>query len=120
METEKFKTVFNADALEKVEVYQPAVVWRISYKKEIKSWLSNRKDGFYTDYSEKFLGNEYDLLGGSYNKTRIIVKDNVAYWRPYVELKFIGGSTKISTFDTIEECNAYATEISEKYIINKI
>ena len=119
METVKIDTIFNADIIERVKVYEPAEVWRISYRKKIKTWFYNRKEGFYSE-SDYFLGNEQDLLNGSYNTFRVLVKDNVAYWRHYVEIKFIGGSTKVETFDTVEECNEYATKISEKYIKNKI
>lgn len=119
METKRINTIYNADTLERVHVRMPSPVWHVSYLKYKKYLIGERKAGFYTD-SGHFLGNEQDLLNGAYMDTRILVINNIAYYRPYVELNFVGGSTKIYYFDTVDECNARALEISNKYIKNQI
>jgi hypothetical protein len=119
METTRINDIYNADTLERVHVKMPSPVPHVSYVKYKKYLIGERKEGFYTD-SGYFLGNEQDMLNGAYMGIKVIIINNIAYYRPYVVLDFVGGSSKIFKFDTVEECNAKAIEISTKYIKNQI
>jgi hypothetical protein len=115
----ELERIFNANTIQSVEVQEGNSVWRLNYKTEKNKWYCKRKAGFYANDSGRYCGTAEDLLNGSYNGYRILVKDNVAYWRPYVEFTFVNGEEHGKHFDTIEECNAYAKEIMDKYVKNQ-
>jgi hypothetical protein len=115
MELEKVK-LFNGDAIESVNVIEGEQARGLVYKKEKKFFLCKRKAGFYTDYSGHYYGTSDDLFNGSYRGSRVLVRDNKAYWRPFVEIKMISGDSTKKNFDTIEECNKYATDIMDIFI----
>lgn len=117
--------LFNGDFIESVNVTEGRSVSRLVYKKEINFIFYKRKTGFYDDYPGNYYGSSEDLLNGSYDNCRILVKDNKAYWRPFVEIRMVSGYKTGKHFDTIEECNKYAKDIMDRFVprqfkINKV
>lgn len=108
--------VYNSDFIESVKTREGNKVEFLIYLPFKKKIFYTQKEGFYSEYYGHYYGTADDLLNCSYENTRIIVKDNVAYWRPSVQIKYVSGEIVSKHFDTIEECNNYAKSFINKYI----
>jgi len=110
-----------------VEVFDKSVCHYVTFKKERKQLfglLETLPSGYYTD-GDRFLGNQYDLLNGSYSvndlsngketKFILVCENNIAYWRPYVKIKFESRNVEYKYFNTVGECNFYANNIGKQY-----
>lgn len=110
-----------------VEVHDKSICHYVTYKKERKQLFGLIKPlpaGYYTD-GDRFLGNEEDLLNGSYtiksigdeeNYILILVCENKkAYYRPYVKIKFESKNTEYKYFNTLDECNDYAIKLRKDW-----
>ena len=109
-----------------VEVHDKSICHSVTYKKERKQLFGLIKplpSGYYND-SDSFLGNEDDLLNGSYRIKplysgedeyvfTLICENKKAYYRPYVTVEFESGKFKQYKFNTIAECNDYANKLRE-------
>jgi hypothetical protein len=94
-------------------------------RKQLFGLLKTLPSGYYTD-GDRFLGNEYDLLNGSYSindlsndketKFILVCENNIAYWRPYVKIKFESKNTEYKYFNTIDECNAYSVKLRKYWM----
>jgi hypothetical protein len=64
----------------------------------------------------------YEFLVGSFSREHLLSEGymidelNNVYARPRVTLHFVNDHLKIKRFDTLEEANAYAQEMADKYI----
>lgn len=111
-----------------VEVHDKCLCHYVTYKKEriqLFGLLKPLPEGYYTD-GDTYLGNEEDLLNGSYRIKPLysneddyvfilICENKMAYYRPYVTIKFESGNKKVERFNTLAECNAYAKELVQKF-----
>lgn len=109
-----------------VEVNDKIHCHYVTYKKERKRLFGLLKPlpaGYYSD-SDRYLGLESDLLNGSYYLTShdgekttfiLICENQKAYYRPSVTIKFESDKGKNFKFNTLEECNAYAKELSHRF-----
>lgn len=108
--------IYNGDFIESVKTCEGNKVPYIKYGQFKKTIFGTQKEGFYSEYSGHYYGTTEDLLNGSYDDIRILVKDNIAYYRPGVKITFISGQSTYKYFDTIEECNQYAQEVMDNYV----
>lgn len=114
--SKEFVEIYDGDAIESVKTLKGNKVPFIKYEKFKKTIFGTQKEGFYDEYCGDYYGTAEDLLNGSYDDTKILVNDNIAYYRPRVKITFISGEAKYKHFDTIEECNKYAQGVMDKYV----
>lgn len=110
-----------------VEVFDKSICHYVNYKKERRQLfglVNSLPSGYYTD-SDRFLGNEHDLLNGSYFVTDfisgertefiLVCENKIAYWRPYVKINFESGSVKYKYLNTVGECDFYANNLRRNW-----
>lgn len=93
--------------------------WIEWYKAVKKTWFNKAEPagfcealGCGTRYSTQ------DLRAGKCGNVRYIVEGRVAYYRPYVLIKFTNDDKHYEYFETIEECKAYAETLSDELDID--
>lgn len=108
--------VYNSDFIESVKTREGNKITYLKYLPFKKKIFYTQKEGFYNEYSGYYYGTAEDLLNGSYDDVRILVKNNIAYYRPHVRIKFVSGDKVYKYFDTIEECNNYTKSFIDMYV----
>lgn len=113
------KTIFNLEALVKVKIVDKRKCPYVEYKPFNKIFWGNTKEGFYTDMGGYYTAK--DLTSGNWwGECSLIVEDNIAYYKPYVQLCFAGGVEHNKVFDTYEEALKWGNEQAEKAINVKL
>lgn len=109
-------TIFNMEALVSVTVKGRKKEIDLKFKPFKKSFWGNTKEGFYDVFSmcDDYCYTAEELVSGKYYDTKLIVENNVAYYRPYVRLNFMAGQTYIQEFDTYCEALAWGQEQANK------
>lgn len=125
------KTVFNAEALVKIELHDRKVCERIVWLEAAPPTLferlffyRGREAGFYTKelifdngvliYADEISSGKYTRSGFDslfvYQDIPLLVDGKNVYYRPYVKMHFSGGIKKVVEFNSYKEAEAFTNE----------
>ena len=117
---------YNGDFIETIRIkpskhleHTVYVSSKISKNPILRFFKIQSKEGFYTEWGH-FMGTKSDLEEGKWNDTKYIVKDNMIWTRPKVQVTFVSSQTVNFKFDTVEECKIFAEKLRDKYVKNSI
>lgn len=118
------KEIYNAKELVSVKIVDKRVSDGLSfYKLEPKKswWGKALPEGFYDHFQHCFnksnaiLYSKADLENGEYRSIIFTVENNIAYYRPYVQLNFVNADKKVITCQTYEEALIIGTHYGDMF-----
>lgn len=115
------KKIFNLEMLVSIHVCDKRICKDIVYLPFKKNLFKNRKEGFYL---KEYFGSintdvclsKNQLENGKYNNIKFLVIENIVYYRPYVELCFLGEHNIVEKFNSIDEAVIWSKEKARKSI----
>ncbi len=99
-------TKINSDTICSVTTYDKVVDDSFKWRKGLNSRWCNIKEGYYTPLDPNVWTKETLIEGGR------LVENNVVYERPSVVVKLSSGERYTKRFDTLQEAETYAEDLT--------
>jgi len=115
LKNHKMERILNLETITTIDIVEEKVCNYIDYKPYKKSFWGDTKEGFYGFMEDRCYTKE-EIENGYYLGTKLIVKDKVAYYKPYVTLTLISGTKHHKEFNTYKEASEWGNDIAGKSI----
>lgn len=107
--------IYNLDQLVSVTVKDKELISDIVYQphRHFRFWKDEPAGFYYRTYSEYAIYTKEELEQGKWERTKLLVIDNLVYFKPFVMLTYSNDEKHFVKFETVEEANEYAMEITK-------
>jgi len=110
------KKIFDLSKLVSISIKGKVNTWGYFYHKKSTNWYGKEiKEGFY--YYGEFQGSSVEIVS---NNNKLMVEDNVLYYKPSVTLKFVDGSETVKYFQNFAMANKFGHELASKHFTSKL
>lgn len=110
--------IFNLETIVSVEVHDKQECLYLTYCPFKKSFWGTTKEGFHDIFGSSYTKAELESTG--YNRVRLVVEDNKAFYKPYVELTFTSGKNHIREFLNFHDAEMWGHTIAKKGINSQL